>query len=675
MLDRLILLGALLPAFTPGAALAVVAGVRSLPLVLAVAPSATIGLLALLATVFGFLGIAFGPIPVGVATAALVVGAVGRWWVAGHPFPARPRRPLLPLLAGLLMTAAGLVLAVRTWLRGFGGLDRIAQEHDMITHQLVVAYIMRTGEAAPWQIQPADLLTGVPVSTYPSGGHLGPALLAGIGPGPVAALNAFTVVHLAVCWVLGTAVLTLVAARQLGSGRAIGALTAGVAAVVAPALYRPAFQLMHDGGVYPNAVTLALAPGLLAGFLLAWRARRAGAAVLLGFGSAGIVATHPSGAVTVAISVLAWLVGDLVYRRGRARLVRLVPVLAGTAVVAAVALPLVLSSTSTVSGVAGYPPDSSPYGFGDALGSSFGLGYGGYLDGGRTTGQAGLTVLCLAGVLAVVRVRRGLGLVAAWAVWVGITFTAMLSPGTGVEAPVTGFFYNAMARTWSHVSLFVPTLAALAVVLTIAAAVRVSRRHLPTALRSATITSVAVLICAGALAVVPVRSGVETNTRAVAARYAEPDFVRVGPDDLAAVEFLRDRVAPGERVMNSANDGSTFLYVEAGIPVVNTATLGAASVDWSIPLLRSFRDYPQAPAIRELLHRLDVGWVYVDEDPPGIGASGAPYRWVDGSVPFTVPPGLEDLDARPLPGLTKEFQDGAVSVYRLDLDRIDQRTG
>lgn len=541
----------------------------------------------------------------------------------------------------------------------------------MITHQLLVAYIERTGRAAPWQLAPVDLLTGSPVTFYPSGSHLGPALLAGLGPGAVTALNAFTVVHLAVFWVVGVAVLTAVTARQLGGGPWAAWLSAGTAAVIAPALYRPAFQLMRDGGIYPGAVTLTLAPGLLAAFLLAAGERRPATVVLLGLGSAGMVAVHPSGAVTVGVSLLAWLAGDLVDRRGRSRSYRLLPVLAGTAVVAGLAaLPLLLRGGAALGGVAAFSPDSAPEPFASALGASAGLAYGGYLDPARSTSQAGLTVLYLAGVLVVARARRGLGVVAAWATWVGVTAAAMVSPGVGAEAPVTAFFYNALLRVWSHVSLFVPTLAALAVVGVAAAVVGAVRRHLPVAARAGTVASVLVAAVATVLVAVPVRHGVETNQGAVAARYATPDFQRVGAADLAAIDFLRGRVAPGERVLNSANDGSTFLYVAAGIPVVNTSSLGTAASPDGLLLLRSFRDYPHDAAVRAALRRLDVGWVYVDSEAPGIGAGGAPYGWADATVPYTVPPGLTGLDALRAPGMVTVFRQGSVAVYRLDLDLI-----
>ncbi|MDN5914802.1 MAG: hypothetical protein L0I76_06785 [Pseudonocardia sp.] len=679
-LDRLILLAGLLVALLPGAALLAALRIRSPLLFAALTPTATIGVLLAVASATGAVGLPFSPLTAGLVTAALLVVGVLRWWrgrASAMPVrqdPGAPRwtlrgRPWAPAAAGTLLVLAGGWFGTRTWLRGLGGLDRAPQEHDMITHQVVVAWIMRTGRAAPWQVEPVDLLTGSPVTFYPDGSHLAPALLGALGPGAVPGLNALTVVYLAVCWVISTAVLTAVAARRLRAGTGAAWLAAGVAGVVAPALYRPAFQLMHDGGIYATAVALALAPGLIAALLLSEREPRVRTAVALGVGAAGIVAAYPGAAVTVGLSTLAWLAGDLVARDGWARLRRSAPVLIGAGVVAgALSVPLVLRAGGSVSGVASFPPDSGPTAFGDALGSALGLGYGGFLDPQRTTGQLGLTVLYLAGVLIVFRARRGLGPVLAWAVWVSVVLAAFLSPGIGVEAHVTGFFYNAMLRVWSHVSLFVPTFAALAVVLVVTEAVRRTRRVFPRAVRAWPIASALVLVAGIALLAVPVRTAMNTNTRTVAERYATPDFTRVSPSDVGAVEFLRGRVAPGERVLNSANDGSTLLYVAAGIPVVNVSSLGTGSAPWTFGLMESFNRYPTDPAVRAELERLNVGWVYVDSDAPAIGASGAPFGWVDRSKPFSTAPGLTNLDG--LPGLTLAYRDGTVSVYRLDLDRL-----
>jgi hypothetical protein len=107
--------------------------------------------------------------------------------------------------------------AAWAWLVGIGPLTRAQQEHDMIMHVLQTAYITRTGRGAPWELAPVDLLTGTPTWFYPSGVHLLAAATAGlVGGAVVPALNAQTVVLLAVAGCTGSAALGAVAGRQLG---------------------------------------------------------------------------------------------------------------------------------------------------------------------------------------------------------------------------------------------------------------------------------------------------------------------------------------------------------------------------------------------------------------------------------------------------------------------------
>jgi hypothetical protein len=486
----------------------------------------------------------------------------------------------------------------------------------------------------------------------------------------VTALNALTISYLAVGWSVSTAALTFVAARRLRLGRGGAWLAAGVASIVAAGLYRPVFQLMHDGGIYPTAVALTLAPGLLAALLVVpprgWRVP-----VALGFGAAGIVAAYPGAAVTVGLSLVAWLLGDLVARDGRYRLRRSVLPLGLAAVVGlVVAAPFWAQALGSVAGVSAFPPDSSSTGFGDALGSAIGMPYGGFIEPARATGQGLVTALCLVGVVAVAWQRRGLGLVTAWAAWVLIVFGAFRSPGVGIEAPVTGFFYNALLRVWSHSALFVAPLAALAVVIGIAGIARAARRALPVVARGWRVATAATVAAAVAFVLVPAQEAANIAARSVAARYGDPAFTRVAADDRAAIAWLDERVQPGERVLNSANDGSTFLFVEAGIPVVNIFPLGTGAAPYTYRLLEYFDLYPRSDEIRRLLIDLQITWVYVDGLAPAIGAAGAPYGWYGSGGAYSTAPGLRDLDATRLPGLDLAFRRGSVTIYELDLATI-----
>src|SRR3954451_17641211 len=57
------------------------------------------------------------------------------------------------------------------------------------------------------------------------------------------------------------------------------------------------------------------------------------------------------------------------------------------------------------------------------------------------------------------------------------------------------------------------------------------------------------------------------------------------------------------RVLNNGNDGSTFLYVYEGIPVVNTYPLGMPEARHGIYLMQHLNDLGTDPAVACLLRR------------------------------------------------------------------------
>ena len=362
-------------------------------------------------------GLPFGPVALSVATAVLGAVAVGRRRRANRTAQARSGVPV-PVVVGAVMIALGVGFAAWAWLVGIGPLTTRPQEHDMIMHVLQTAYITRTGRGAPWELAPVDLLTGTPTWFYPSGVHLLAAATAGLTGGAVVpALNAQTVVLLAVAGCAGAAALGAVAARQLGLGRGSAMLVAGIASLVMAGLYRPAPVLMHDGGILANAVSLSLVPAAVAGVLAlgcpAAGARvsaatasgrlqqggptalgpqqghhagipralpvRAGAGV--GAAVAGTVWCHPSAAVSIAVTTAAWWAGMLVARRGRTELRRAVPGLAVAAGVAVVLLvPAVAPGLGQSARTANWPPDTGPVPFYQALGETLGFPYSGGID-------------------------------------------------------------------------------------------------------------------------------------------------------------------------------------------------------------------------------------------------------------------------------------------------------
>jgi hypothetical protein len=667
--DVLVLAAALLVTGLPGIVLLLALGVRRPVVLLAAGPGVSVVVAGFVAIVSALVGVRFGAVGVGAAVGALVVAVV----LSGRG-ARRLTRPWAAPVAGSLgaaMILTGVGFAAWSWLTGLGGISTPPQEHDMIIHAMQTAYIARSGVAAPWLLVPADVLSGGPVSFYPSGFHLLAALTAGLTGDIVASINAVTVVLLAIVGPTGVAALTIVAARDLRLGRGTAVLAGGIAALVLAGSYRPGFHLMHDGGIVGNAAALSMVPGAVAA-LLALPALRRTAAAGPGLAAGGAVWVHPSASMSIGLTVLSWWAGQVMASEGRHRLRELPVPLAITAAVGLVAvLPAVLPGIVTAGRTGAFPPDTGPTSFRDAVGSTFSYPIAGWLDQAQSQSQVWMAVLTVVGAAAVLALRRGSGAVLAWVVWSVVLIGAWLSPAEGFEAPITGFFYNAMLRTWSHVSLVGPVLAGLGVVLVANRLALVVRRRAARVSPPARLVA-PVLVIASFLvyALGPAVEYARTNEEAVATRYRTPDFVRVGPDDRAAIDFLAARVTPGERVFNSPNDGSTYLYVLRGVPVVNVYTLGLPGVPYSYELLEDFREYPTDESVREQLRELNVRWVYVDSSAPGIGSNGSPEGWA-GSEGFSLAPGLAELEG--LPGLVPEFTSGSVTVYSLDLDAVDER--
>ncbi|HEX2301253.1 MAG TPA: DUF6541 family protein, partial [Pseudonocardiaceae bacterium] len=375
---------------------------------------------------------------------------------------------------------------------------------------------------------------------------------------------------------------------------------------------------------------------------------------------------HPSAVISVSVTALAWGAGQALARDGRRQLRGLTgPLLVAVASAVVLLAPALPALFAAAGRTAAFPPDSGPVPLRDALGSTLGLTYAGFLDPAQSRAQATAAVLTMAGVLAVVALRRGYGPVTAWAAWCLVTIGEFRAPGHGPASLITGFFYHALLRTWAHVSLLVPVLAALGIVLSANLLAVLARRHTP--LRTRPVAALLALLAWAGYLVWQAPDYTRTNVAALAARYSTPDFVRVDTDDQRAIDWLAARVRPGQRVLNSPNDGSAYLYVERGVPVVNVYTLGASAVPYSYRLLESFRTYPTDTSVRALVRDLNIAWVYVDSEAPRIGSRGSPGGWA-GSSGFSLAPGLANLDG--LPGLRPAFRSGSVTVYALDLDLL-----
>jgi hypothetical protein len=656
---------ALLVALVPGGCALVALGVRQPFWVVALAAPSSVAVASLTGVVTGLVGARFGVVALGIASVVLAAVGVARVVVrsrrrVSEVSGVRARRSVA-LVLGLVGTAGSVLVSTLTWLGGWGwSLRTYPQEHDMVFHLALTSYIARTGVAAPWELAPTDVLTGSGPLFYPAGFHLLAAVVTQLTGNVVVAVNALALVLVGVGLPLALAVLTATIGRATGVAvdTAVGA--GGVAAALAATIYRPGVQLAHDGGILPNAVAFTLAALVLAA-VVSWRRVPRAVLVGAGVGAAGAAAVHPSALVTIGITAVVYVVVDIL-RRGRRDLRRAVLVLWPAAVVAAVvALPTLALGLGAVAKTTSFDAQAPHRPVALAVGKALTFAYGGYLDPDSSRAQVAAAGLVLAGLVVLLVARRGAPLLAAYVVWLAIVVSYFVAPGQGPAGEVTGFFYNSEPRVWSHLTLVGVPAGALGLAL----AARWVARRLPRLGRAAvpwTTGALLLVLVAGYLAG-PGHGYARINENAVAARFATPDFRRVGADDESAAAWLAGQVRPGQRILNSANDGSTILYTEYGLPVVNLATLGSATAPYTYQLLGGFRDYPTDPVVRRDLLDLHVGWLYVDSQAPAIGVGGAPFAWPQADR-LTVPRGFDDLAG--LPGLTPVFRAGSVTVYRLD---------
>ncbi|WP_432561641.1 DUF6541 family protein [Kineococcus sp. SYSU DK003] len=648
----------------PGGAVLLAAGIRSVPLLLGAAPATTIGASTLAATVSGLTGARFSWWLVLAVTAA--VAAVAALVRGRAERPELPRGPLLP--AGLLVAAAAATACV-LFRRGTGTLATPSQEHDTITHTLVVARILRSGDAAPWRGQALDVVTGEPAVYYPNGLHQWAALVAGSGGvDAVSALNATSVVVLAVVQTLG---LLALASRTLPPA---WLPAGGVAAIASVLAYQPVQAMHHDSGALANAAAIAFAPGVVA--LLLPPARVTGRAVAgvvpaLALACAGAVTVHPSAVLTVAGGFAGWLVFTAllsllpsraettvsVAERGVRRTETVVSagkwcagltvagLLAGGLVGAALAQAAATGGGSSSRFARDVPPQSWP----DALHRVLTLPLQGGIDPEATHEQWWLAVAVVLGAL--LAGRRAGAVALTWLVWSAVAAAYLVDVHGFVLDLVWDSAWNSYYRIVAHGSAWAWLLAGVAVV---RLADLAGRRSAPVVS-----TVLGLVLLAGAA----VESG-PTEVAALRERYADPTYQRVDADDLAAARYLADHVTDGERVLNSGNDGSTYAYVLEGVPVLATTAVPGPAQPGLRTLLARFRDLPADAEVARLVEQEDVGWVVVDADAPGLPLKPADAQFF-GVPGYAVPPGLVDLDS--VPGLTRVFTSGTVGVWKVDV--------
>ncbi|QKV77520.1 DUF6541 family protein [Amycolatopsis sp. Hca4] len=683
MLSEAVRLAAgILVVLLPGFSILLVTGVRERLWLAGLSAPLTTGFVLLVSLFTGVTGLRFGLLTATVALVVVLVVLGGvRWLVRRRRAATEPVEPAddprlrtltgragtVAQVLGALIAVGGVGLGVRMWHKGLGSWQTPTQEHDTVTHAVLTAFTHFTGKAAPWQVLPIDVIHDTNVQFYPPGFTDLAALVTDIFGDTMLSLNLVTVAFTVVVLPLSVAALTAAVLRHGRLGRGWVELAAGVAALVSVQLYRPGISFAHDGGVLPNAAAMTMMPGLVAVMLVIGR-RNWGRAVLVGVAAAGAFNLHPSALTSVALTTVAAMIGLLFTKAGRLAFVRaLLPLVLAGVVAVVLIVPDVLALLRLGNGSVVDAPANIR---GTQLGASFELvarlPYGGYFDPSGTMGQLVLGLLGLAGVVAVVLSRRAWTLLTAWLFWAAVMVSFHYSPNSGFGAMIGRYYYRVANRLDTHVYLLIPVLAGVLFV-AIGLFVVSVRNPIPARFRPAVAYGLIVVLLGG-LTVTAFRGYMNTGALSLSQRYAAPQFVRYDASDDAAAKWLHEHAAPGETILNNANDGSTLLYVDYDLPILNIVPDGHSPIQDNITLLAMFNYYPQDAEVQSILRAKNVRWVYVDTSAPTVGTDG--HHWT-GKLTYSLAPGLSRLAG--LPGLTKEFSSGTVSVYRLDLPQTPPR--
>lgn len=266
---------------------------------LSLAPALSLGVIVLTATATPFLGVTFGVLPVGVATALLA--SLG--FFLGRLSPQQQhagqgRSTLAKLAPFIAVTVAAVLLGWRTF-QVLGSPGSISQTYDAVFHLNSVRFALDTGQASSLTI---GAMTGG--GFYPAGWNAVAAFVASTtGAAVPVAVNITSIVLAAVFWPLSCLLMTTwVAGRQTAATIATGIACASLGAF--PLL------MMDFGVLYPNLLAISILPASIA-----LAARITGAApttqipalpaiLALLLSLAGLIVAHPT-------TFMAWLVWTL----------------------------------------------------------------------------------------------------------------------------------------------------------------------------------------------------------------------------------------------------------------------------------------------------------------------------------------------------------------------------
>lgn len=613
--------------YVPGLLIALAMRLRGLSLASA-APGISVGLYALLAILFPWVGVRW-------TIWSAVVGsgiAVVLFWCAAllarqsdRVSEAAPPRGRALITAGVVIGAGLNAARLMTYV---GRPDAISQTNDAVFHLNALRWIAETGSASSFDI---SRMVGSH-SFYPGAWHAVTSLLTeGIAEAPTA-VNMVSLVIVAAIWPIGIAML----ARGLGVGTRVVAFTAALSS----GMY--AFpQLMFEWGVlYPYALSLALAPGIIGLVIAAVRSERSHGpglirlGVLAALSLAGIALSQPSTILLVGLMVLICLSADYLHRTPHGRLEGVILV-SGWGILALVWMFFTFITGSVV----WRAYRSVPGAVLDVLVNGQSL----------TPPSLGISILMVCGVVVSLRERRWRWLVFAWGL-----LSTMYVIGVATDLPLvkrilTGAWYGDSFRLAAIVPIAVIPLAAVG----LAGALRLCERHLPpwrsAVLPAVSLAAIAVIgiVWTTILPVAQLRVAAETDGQS---RYAMDADSYLSIDEYRLLRELPDLVPADALLLGNPSTGAAFAYSLGRRDIVPRSWNPPSSDAWAL-LEQKLNRAGDDPAVCEALATLGSPGYVLDFGPGGTG----PGQYIM--------PGMTGFAGRS--GFEKVADVGAVSLWKI----------
>lgn len=601
------LLAGLVVLLLPGAVAAALLGFRRFTILGVAAPLSLAGL-ALFSLIDIIIPLPWSPLTWAASALVVVVVAIAVRRIIRRPTPwtegaARARmRDAVPFLAVLV---AAIVISLRL-LDIFGDPAHISQSFDNVYHLNAVRYILDTGRIAPT----AQIIPGF----YPSLWHAFTATVMMLSGASVpVAVNAGSIVLAAVLWPVSAIFLT----RQTIGTNAVATLSAGV---LAGGMAGFPYLMLDYGVLYPNVLSIALLPAVLA-LLLQVAGLGMGARppmlvrwLLLLCGVTVLALAHPSTLMAFfAIGVWPALAGGLKWlratRNGPHRRSRLAIGIAVWALGLSATAGLLILARPTRAQAFWPPSQSLSVALAQVLENSVAW----------KPINAAVTVVMLLGIVGILwGLRRAWWLIAGW-MTIGVIFVVCASfPDGLVRYALTGTWYSDLYRIAALLPTLVVPLGAIGVALTARALSRV--RVVPDALATAFGIAVAFAL------LVVTQTGAHLESEMVSARAAyalTPTSPLLTRDEDELLRRLPEHVPADEEIAGSPWTGTSLSYAIADrralIPHIYQ------EVDADIELLSErLVDASTDPSVCAAVERTGAHWV-LDFGRQEVHGSDHPY--------------------------------------------------